>query len=99
LPASADAFLERAPEEGRHVVVLDGLRSALAIGDADACRSRLEALEERWFAPLLAALRSGRVGMITVHVPDAPNGVSFETIRGDLRRFWRRPRPLTSWNR
>jgi hypothetical protein len=99
LPASAEAFFERAPEDGRHLVVLDALRAPLAIADADACRGRLDALEQRWFAPLLAALRAGRVGMITLHVPDAPNGVSFETIRGDLRRFWRRPRPLTSWNR
>ncbi len=98
LPASAEAFLERVPEDGRHLAVLDALRAPLALADADACRSRLEALEERWFAPLLAALRGGRVGMITVHVPDAPDGVSFETIRGDLQRFWRRRRPLASWS-
>jgi hypothetical protein len=94
LPASAEAFLERAPQDGRHLVVLDALRAPLALADADALRSRLEALEQRWFAPLLDALRDGRIGMITIHVPDAPSGVSFETIRGDLRRFWRRPRPV-----
>jgi len=33
--------------------------------------------------------------MLTVQVPDA--GVSFETVRGDLRRFWRRPRPLADY--
>lgn len=97
LPASAEAFLERSPEDGRHLVVLDALRAPLAIADADACRSRLEALEERWFAPLLAALRGGRVGMITIHVPDASSGVSFEAIRADLRRFWRRRRPVSSF--
>jgi hypothetical protein len=32
--------------------------------------------------------------MVTVHVPDAPDGASFEIIRGDLRRFWRRPKAL-----
>jgi len=32
-----------------------------------------------------------------VHVPDS--GVSFETIRADLRRFWRRPRPLGEHDR
>jgi hypothetical protein len=26
---------------------------------------------------------------VTVHVPDATEALSFETIRGDLRRFWR----------
>jgi hypothetical protein len=48
------------------------------------------------FAPLLAALRGGRVGMVTLHVPDSL-GASFETVRGDLRRFWRRPRALEKY--
>jgi len=92
---SAVAWLERAPEDGRHLVLLDGLRAAAALGDAEALARGLEALEARWFAPLLAALRAGRIGMVTVHVPDA--GLSAETARSDLRRFWRRPRPLAHY--
>ena len=91
----AAAWLERAPADGRHLVVLDVLRGAQALGDAAALAARLQALEEGWFAPLLAALRAGRIGMLTVRVPDA--GLSFETVRGDLHRFWRRPRPLSSY--
>jgi hypothetical protein len=30
--------------------------------------------------------------MLSLHVPDA--GFSVETARGDLRRFWRRPKAL-----
>jgi hypothetical protein len=93
--AGAAAWLERAPEDGRHLLVLDSLRGAQALGDAEALTARLQALEERWFAPLLAALRAGRIGMLSVHVPDA--GASIETVRGDLRRFWRRPRPLADY--
>jgi hypothetical protein len=44
---------------------------------------------------LLEALRSDRVGMVTVHAPDS--GRSYETVRGDLRRFWRRSRPLAAY--
>jgi len=40
------------------------------------------------------ALRAGRIGMVTVHVPDAEDARAFETIGGDLRRIWRRPRAL-----
>ena len=84
--AGAAAWLERAPEDGRHLVVLDGLRGAHALGDAEALAARaLQELERNWFAPLLAALRAGRIGMLTVHVPDA--GASFETRA-------RRPAPL-----
>jgi hypothetical protein len=95
LPASAEAWLDRAPEEGRHLVVLDALRLPLALADAAAFASAIEALEKQWFAPLLAALRAGRIGMSTVHVPEA--GASFETIGGDLRRIWRRAKPLSKW--
>jgi hypothetical protein len=96
LPADAEAWLERAPEEGRHLVLLDALRAPLALGHSAAYRECIDALERQWFAPLLAALRGGRVGMLTVHVPDSLDA-SFETIRGDLRRFWRRPKALEKY--
>jgi hypothetical protein len=92
LPASADLLLERAPEDGRHLVVLDALRTPLALRDESVTASRAAQLEEKWFAPLLGALRTGRIGMLTLHVPDA--GFTAETIRGDLRRFWRRAHSL-----
>jgi hypothetical protein len=37
-------------------------------------------LEKRWFERSRGALRAGRVGMVTVHVPDSLDA-SFETIR------------------
>jgi hypothetical protein len=74
---TAESWLADLPEDGRHLAVLAGAAAAL---------------EDAWFAPLLAALRRGRIGMLTLHVPDA--GASFETTRADLRRFWRRPRAL-----
>ena len=93
--AGAAPWLERAPEEGRHLVILDALRGAQALGEAEALEHGLRAMEEHWFAPLLAALRAGRIGMVTVHVPNV--GASFETERNDLRRFWRRPRTLAEY--
>jgi hypothetical protein len=94
LPPSGTAWLDRMPEEGRHLVVLDALRAPLALSETADYQAALAVLERDWFAPLLAALRDGRVGMVTIHVPDAGDGVAYETIRGDLRRFWRRPRAL-----
>jgi hypothetical protein len=92
VPEGAHEWLGRAPDEGRHLVVLDSLRGAIALGDMESQAGRLAALEALWFAPLLEALRSGRIGMLTVRAPDS--GMSYETVRGDLRRFWRRVRPL-----
>ncbi len=94
LPASAEALLELSPEDGRHLILLDALRAPALLGDVQALERRASALEELWFAPLLAALRGGRVGMVSVHVPEA--GRTAETIRADLRRFWRRARSLST---
>jgi hypothetical protein len=94
LPPSAAAWLERLPEDGRHLVLLDTLRAPAALEQPAEHAAGVEALERGWFAPLLAALRAQRIGMLTVRVPDAAPGAGFETVRGDLRRFWRRPHAL-----
>ena len=87
LPRTARDWLERLPEDGRHLALLDALRKQPE-------NAVLDELERDWFAPLLAALRAGRIGMVTLHVPDAAEALSFETIRGDLRRFWRMPKSI-----
>jgi hypothetical protein len=96
VPADAEAWLACSAQEGRHLVLLDTLRTPLALGNSADYAQRIDALEQKWFSPLLAALRAGRLGMVTVHVPDSL-GASFETIRGDLRRFWRRPKALEKY--
>jgi hypothetical protein len=85
LPSAATQWLGRAPRDGRHLCVFD----------RGACAEGLGSLERDWFAPLLQALRAGRIGMITLRVPDA--GLAWETTRADLRCFWRRPRPLAAY--
>lgn len=95
IDGAAEEWLSRTRSEGRHLVLIETLRAPLALGEAAAHREGVEALERQWFEPLLAALRASRTAMLTVHVPDA--GASFETIRGDLRRFWRRPKALEKY--
>ncbi len=96
LPANAGAWLDRLPEDGRQLALLDTLRMPFALGDFETWRARVVELEERWCAPLMAALKSGRIGMLTLCVPDARELRSFEATRNDLRHFWRRPRPLSA---
>ena len=97
LPADAAAWLGQLPEEGRHLAVLDALRVPLALGDAAAWNARLAELEAQWFAPLLVALRERRIGMLTLHAPDGRAALACETVHGDLRRFWRRAKPLQAY--
>lgn len=97
LTASADSWLASPPPEGRHLIVIDALRLPHALRDAEDYLAGVQALEVRWLAPLLEALRTQRLGMLTLHVPDASEALSVETVRADLRRFWRRPRALAPW--
>jgi hypothetical protein len=97
LPASADSWLADAPADGHHLIVLDGLRAPHALQDEERYLAGVQAIEARWLAPLLEALRTQRIGMLTLHVPDATEALSIETVRADLRRFWRRPRALAPW--
>jgi hypothetical protein len=102
LPASAREWLDSAGNSGGaaagvEVIVLDSLRAPAASRDTAAWRAGLETLERDWFAPLLAALRAGRIGMITLHAPGAARTSVAETTRQDLRHFWRRRRPLATY--
>lgn len=80
-------------DEGVALVVLDSLRSSAA-GDS---RERRAALERDWFEPLLAALKSRRIGMLTLHLCGADSLLEVETVSSDLRYFWRRRKPLSTY--
>lgn len=97
LPERAEPWLRQAPTEGVELLLLDMLAAPAGYGDAHEWRTRLEALERDWLAPLLDALRGGRIGMITVHALGAGTNFDAETTRQDLRYFWRRPKPLVHY--
>jgi hypothetical protein len=97
LPESGERWLRTAAHEGVELIVLEQLRAAAGYGDAATWTARLAALERDWFAPLLAALRAGRIGMVTLHAIGAGGALDVETTRQDLRFFWRRPRPLAAY--
>jgi len=92
LPTDAGAMLAAAAAEGVALVVLDSPRSA-----AGHARERRAALERDWFGPLLAALQSGKIGMLTLSLPGADSQLEIETVRSDLRYFWRLKRPLANY--
>lgn len=95
--ADAERWLRAAGDDGVELLVLDALRDPASYGEADEWRRRLAALERDWFAPLADALARGRIGMITLHAIGAGGTLDAETTRQDLRRFWRRRQPLSSY--
>jgi hypothetical protein len=83
LPSNAETMLSALPKEGRALIVVDSPPSA--------------ALERDWFLPLVASLKSGRIGMLTLHLCGADSLLEVETVRSDLRHFWRLRKPLSSY--
>lgn len=75
--------LSALPDEGKALIVVDAPPSA--------------ALESEWFAPLLAALEDGRIGMLSLTLGGADSLLEVETVRSDLRYFWRARKPLRSY--
>ena len=94
LPDGAAECLRASASEGVRLILLDPLRSAAQYDDAHAWRVALQRLERDWFAPLLDALRAERIGMLSLHALGPDGVLSSEVTRGDLRRFWRRVKPL-----
>jgi hypothetical protein len=88
LPKDAESILADLGDEGIALVVLDAPRKT-------QLRERREALERDWFLPLLAALKSGRIGMLTLQLCGEDSLLEVETVRSDLRYFWRRRKPLS----
>jgi len=90
LPQDADSVLAALGDEGRVLVVLDAPRDARP-------HERRAALERDWFEPLLMTLKSGRIGMLTLHLCGADSLLEVETVRSDLRYFWRLRKPLSAY--
>lgn len=99
LPATAESWLDSAPESGVAMVALDALASAALDADGGEWQQRLEELESGWFGPLLAALKTGRLGMLTLHLYGQGCQLQVEATRADLRHIWRRAKPLASYAR
>jgi hypothetical protein len=81
LPENADTVFARSPMDGVVWVVLDSPEDA----------------ETRWFAPTLAALRAGKIKQLTIDFAVRDHVLSVDVRPKDLWKFWRRPKPLTSF--
>jgi hypothetical protein len=96
-PSTASQLLASASGSGRELVVLEALGKAAREEGLEVWRAKLMALDADWFAPLLAALKRDRIGMLSIHAISPQGSLSAETIRGDLMKFWRRTRPLATY--
>lgn len=99
LPRSAAAWLRSDPFNtgSHHLVVLGALTSPARRGDLEAWRDALAVLDADWIAPLLGALRGGKIAELALVAPGSEVCQRFELHRADLLRFWRMRRSLADF--
>ena len=78
----------------RPLAVFDALEQPARSGDAIVWRDELARFEADWLAPALADLRSGRLGALRLVAPGEFAAAELLVNRGDLWKFWRKPRAL-----
>jgi hypothetical protein len=96
LPADGADWLAGA-SPGEHLIVIDTLSDALRAGSGTLWRERIEAFDEFWLRPLLGALRAKKIGGITLVACNEDSLLETSLARADLRRWWRRARPLSEY--
>ncbi|MEK6707511.1 MAG: phosphoglycerate mutase [Pseudomonadota bacterium] len=97
LPSTATAWRQSAVA-GNHLVVLDVLQEKTQYDDAYGWRESLKKLEQDWFAPLLIALKQGRLDQLTLTAIDERGSKNFTITRDDLWKFWRAAKPLVTYS-
>lgn len=87
------------PASGNVLCRIDNLVGPARTRDGLAWRAALTALEHDWIAPAVAALKKGECRALRVvgtNVHGAPRAAGYSLVRGNLWRFWRRPRMLSA---
>ncbi|TDR73931.1 hypothetical protein [Paludibacterium purpuratum] len=95
VPWSFAALEAETPWPASAWVELDRLLGAAQYRDSWGWREALLVLEQDWFAPLLQALRQGSLRGVTL-LSHGELAIEAHVGRGDLWKFWRRPRTLSS---
>lgn len=95
-PETAAEWLQNA-SAGRHLIILDSLRSPALHGDFPRWRESLLRLESDWFHPLRQALSRGRLTSLSLAIFGEAGASNLSVRRPDLWKFWRRGKSLMTF--
>ncbi|MCG2584596.1 hypothetical protein [Massilia sp. TS11] len=91
-PAPYGLDLPAAPAPGQGgSIYLDSLSGPALRGDWGSWLAEIDRLEQTWFAPLLAALRSGSLRQLRLILSDRQRLAAFDLRPTSLYQFWHRP--------
>ncbi len=91
LPSSADLWLSNI--RSGDLVILEDLLVTEKFGDEAAWNKEIKNIEDNWFAPLLASLKSNQLNCIDIHLMTPLHAHHIETRKSDLWKIWRRSLP------
>lgn len=86
---TASAVIAVQPQQG--LIVLDALLEPALASDWSRWLAGMHALEEKWFAPLLQALKDGAVDRLSLVATHDSRIAEFAVTRASLRKFWIKP--------
>ncbi|MDP5009033.1 MAG: hypothetical protein NWQ13_08650, partial [Glaciimonas sp.] len=86
---TAAELINDAPSHG--LLFLDELSAPALTGEWATWREQLLAMENDWFAPLLQALKNGKLDQISLIFTDNTRMTAMTTTRLSLKKFWIKP--------
>ena len=96
LPHDANEWLQ-VGIAGNHLIVLDALLGKAKYRNAYSWRETLKDMEKKWFLPLHAALKKGKINRLTITSLDENLSHEFVIMRSNLWKFWLMSKPLLSY--
>lgn len=97
LPGDARSALAQAGSGRRLLAVLPQAATGVSYSDLPRWHEALQQLERDWFAPLLGALRGRHISGLTIVAAGRESCWRFELTPGELLKFWRPRRPLSTY--
>lgn len=94
VPNDAATLFEHTAADTHHLIVLEDLLGPVQYENGATYRNALVELESRWFAPLRAALASGKIKQLNIEASTAYAALNWESTRSDQWKLWRRPQLL-----
>lgn len=95
LPPDAAIWFEHAKEDKSHFVEVSSIAKHINAQDYLSYRDAIESLEKNWIAPLLEALKGGRIKKLALYSNTAYGVLKFEATPVDRLKFWKSKQPFS----
>lgn len=93
LPATFSDFMKQANPDKQQMISIESLLTTMQYENSAAWRQGMLDLESNWFAPLVKAIRAGKLSL-DLRSSTVYGQLSWQVNRADMWRFWQGAQPL-----